>query len=93
MNGWIHFSVDPNGYNDTNKYCLVEKKMFNKTTISIFYFILFFNVCLPQEVHRLQKEADEANKRSSVMERDNQRCELQLVDMAQQVGFDLFSST
>uniref|UniRef100_A0A671WMD6 Nucleoprotein TPR n=1 Tax=Sparus aurata TaxID=8175 RepID=A0A671WMD6_SPAAU len=38
-----------------------------------------------KEVHRLQKEADEANKRSSVMERDNQRCELQLVDMAQQV--------
>ncbi|KAM8745526.1 translocated promoter region b, nuclear basket protein isoform 2-T2 [Acanthopagrus schlegelii] len=38
-----------------------------------------------KEVHRLQKEADEANKRASVMERDNQRCELQLVDMAQQV--------
>lgn len=39
-----------------------------------------------QEVHRLQKEADEANKRSSVLERDNQRSELQLGDMAQQVG-------
>ncbi|XP_076580410.1 translocated promoter region b, nuclear basket protein [Chaetodon auriga] len=38
-----------------------------------------------KEVHRLQKEADEANKRSSVLERDNQRCELQLGDMAQQV--------
>uniref|UniRef100_A0A8C9ZWD0 Nucleoprotein TPR n=1 Tax=Sander lucioperca TaxID=283035 RepID=A0A8C9ZWD0_SANLU len=37
------------------------------------------------EVHRLQKDADEANKRSSVLERDNQRCELQLGDMAQQV--------
>ncbi|XP_034002846.1 translocated promoter region b, nuclear basket protein isoform X2 [Trematomus bernacchii] len=37
------------------------------------------------EVHRLQKEADEANKRSSVLERDNQRSELQLGDMAQQV--------
>ncbi len=48
---------------------------------------LFFHihVCLLQEVHRLQKEADEANKRSSVLERDNQRCELQLGDMAQQV--------
>uniref|UniRef100_A0A3Q1FGC6 Nucleoprotein TPR n=1 Tax=Acanthochromis polyacanthus TaxID=80966 RepID=A0A3Q1FGC6_9TELE len=38
-----------------------------------------------KEVHRLQNEADEANKRSSVLERDNQRCELQLADMAQQV--------
>uniref|UniRef100_A0AAQ4P610 Nucleoprotein TPR n=1 Tax=Gasterosteus aculeatus aculeatus TaxID=481459 RepID=A0AAQ4P610_GASAC len=38
-----------------------------------------------KEVHRLQKEADEANKRSSVLERGNQRCELQLGDMAQQV--------
>ncbi|XP_051581046.1 nucleoprotein TPR-like isoform X2 [Myxocyprinus asiaticus] len=37
------------------------------------------------EVHRLQKEADEANKRSSVLERDNQRFEVQLADMAQQV--------
>uniref|UniRef100_A0A3B5B4R2 Nucleoprotein TPR n=1 Tax=Stegastes partitus TaxID=144197 RepID=A0A3B5B4R2_9TELE len=38
-----------------------------------------------KEVHRLQNEADEANKRSSVLERDSQRCELQLADMAQQV--------
>ncbi|XP_047443060.1 translocated promoter region b, nuclear basket protein [Mugil cephalus] len=38
-----------------------------------------------KEVHRLQSEADEANKRSSVLERDSQRCELQLGDMAQQV--------
>uniref|UniRef100_A0A669EK80 Nucleoprotein TPR n=1 Tax=Oreochromis niloticus TaxID=8128 RepID=A0A669EK80_ORENI len=38
-----------------------------------------------KEVHRLQNEADEANKRSSVLERDNQRFELQLADMAQQV--------
>ncbi|TRZ02408.1 hypothetical protein DNTS_034464 [Danionella cerebrum] len=37
------------------------------------------------EVHRLQKEADDANKRASVLERDNQRSEVQLVDMAQQV--------
>ncbi|XP_062251607.1 translocated promoter region b, nuclear basket protein [Platichthys flesus] len=38
-----------------------------------------------KEVHRLQREADEANKHSSVLERDNQRCERQLSDMAQQV--------
>ncbi|KAK0150428.1 Nucleoprotein TPR [Merluccius polli] len=38
-----------------------------------------------KEVHRLQKQADEANKRSSVLERDNQRFELQLADTAQQV--------
>ncbi|XP_072245246.1 translocated promoter region b, nuclear basket protein isoform X3 [Leuresthes tenuis] len=37
------------------------------------------------EVHRLQNEADESNKRSSVLERDNQRFELQLADTAQQV--------
>ena len=41
---------------------------------------------LLQEVHRLQNEADESNKRSSVLERDNQRFELQLADTAQQVG-------
>ncbi|XP_026179071.1 translocated promoter region b, nuclear basket protein isoform X2 [Mastacembelus armatus] len=38
-----------------------------------------------KEVERLQKETDEANKRSSLLERDNQRSELQLADMAQQV--------
>ncbi|XP_034557497.1 translocated promoter region b, nuclear basket protein isoform X3 [Notolabrus celidotus] len=38
-----------------------------------------------KEVHRLQKDADEANKRSSVLERDNQRCALQIADMAQQI--------
>ncbi|XP_060773336.1 translocated promoter region b, nuclear basket protein isoform X2 [Neoarius graeffei] len=38
-----------------------------------------------QEVQRLQKEADEANKHSSLLERDNQRFEVQLSDMAHQV--------
>ncbi|RVE73521.1 hypothetical protein OJAV_G00032140 [Oryzias javanicus] len=38
-----------------------------------------------KEVHRFQNEADEANKRSSFLERDNQRFELQVADMAQQV--------
>ncbi|MED6275380.1 hypothetical protein CHARACLAT_025992, partial [Characodon lateralis] len=38
-----------------------------------------------KEVHRLQNEADEANKQSTVLERDNQRYELQVADMAQQV--------
>ncbi|RXN06352.1 nucleo TPR-like isoform X1 [Labeo rohita] len=37
------------------------------------------------EVHRLQKEADDSNKRASVLERDNQRFEVQLADMSQQV--------
>ncbi|XP_043074929.1 LOW QUALITY PROTEIN: translocated promoter region b, nuclear basket protein [Puntigrus tetrazona] len=37
------------------------------------------------EVHRLQKEADESNKHASVLERDNQRFEVQLADMSQQV--------
>lgn len=39
-----------------------------------------------QEVHRLQNEADEANKRASLLERDNQRSDLQMSDLAQQVG-------
>ncbi|XP_041967516.1 translocated promoter region b, nuclear basket protein isoform X1 [Alosa sapidissima] len=38
-----------------------------------------------KEVHRLQKEADEANKRSSVLDRENKRCEQQLSDLSQQV--------
>ncbi|KAL2089461.1 hypothetical protein ACEWY4_014149 [Coilia grayii] len=38
-----------------------------------------------KEVHRLQKEADEANKRSCVLERDNKRCDQQLSDLSQQV--------
>lgn len=41
-----------------------------------------------QEVHRLQKEADESNKHASVLERDNQRFEVQLADMSQQVRPD-----
>lgn len=40
----------------------------------------------------MQKEADESNKRSSVLERENQRCDLQLGDMAQQVGSQSFVS-
>lgn len=38
-----------------------------------------------QEMHRLQKERDEASKHSSVLERDNRRLELQLADLSQQV--------
>ncbi|XP_012694986.2 translocated promoter region b, nuclear basket protein isoform X3 [Clupea harengus] len=38
-----------------------------------------------KEVHRLQKEADEANKRASVLDRDNKRCDQQLSDLSQQV--------
>lgn len=56
--------------------------MCDNNLIIVFVFLFFFL----KEVHRLQKEADEANKRSSVLERESQRCELQLGDMAQQVG-------
>ncbi|XP_061093863.1 translocated promoter region b, nuclear basket protein isoform X2 [Conger conger] len=38
-----------------------------------------------KEIGRLQKEADEANQRASVLDRDNQRFELQLGDLSQQV--------
>ena len=44
-----------------------------------------------QEVQRLQKVTDEANKHSSVLERDNRRSEVQLADMAQQVGHPVLS--
>ncbi|KAL1280197.1 hypothetical protein QQF64_014797, partial [Cirrhinus molitorella] len=38
-----------------------------------------------KEVHRLQKETDEANKRALGLERDKQRSEKQLADMSEQV--------
>ncbi|XP_068174893.1 translocated promoter region b, nuclear basket protein isoform X2 [Antennarius striatus] len=38
-----------------------------------------------KEVHRLQNEADEANKRSSFLEGNKQRCEQEVVDLARQV--------
>ncbi|XP_050989675.1 nucleoprotein TPR [Labeo rohita] len=38
-----------------------------------------------KEVHRLQKETDEANKRALGLERDKQRSERQLSDMSEQV--------
>ncbi|XP_072547531.1 nucleoprotein TPR [Salminus brasiliensis] len=38
-----------------------------------------------KEIHKLQKETDEANKRASVLDRDNQRAEKQIADMSQQV--------
>uniref|UniRef100_A0AAR2KFF0 Nucleoprotein TPR n=1 Tax=Pygocentrus nattereri TaxID=42514 RepID=A0AAR2KFF0_PYGNA len=40
-------------------------------------------VCM--NIHKLQKETDEANKRAAVLERDNQRAEKQMADMSQQV--------
>ncbi|XP_067218458.1 nucleoprotein TPR isoform X2 [Chanodichthys erythropterus] len=39
-----------------------------------------------KEVHRLQKETDEANKRALGLERDNQRSKRQLADMSEQVS-------
>ncbi|KAG5850582.1 hypothetical protein ANANG_G00083990 [Anguilla anguilla] len=38
-----------------------------------------------KEIGRLQKESDEANQRAAVLDRDNQRFELQLGDLSQQV--------
>ncbi|XP_053710711.1 translocated promoter region b, nuclear basket protein isoform X2 [Synchiropus splendidus] len=38
-----------------------------------------------KDVYRLQNETDEANKRSSVLERENQRCEIQIKDMTKQL--------
>ncbi|XP_051554060.1 nucleoprotein TPR-like isoform X2 [Myxocyprinus asiaticus] len=38
-----------------------------------------------KEVHRLQKETNEANKRALALERDKQRSERQLADMSEQV--------
>lgn len=47
----------------------------------IFVFSLVY-----QEVHRLQKVTDEANKRALGLERDNQRSKRQLADMSEQVS-------
>ncbi|KAL4635951.1 nucleoprotein TPR-like [Arapaima gigas] len=38
-----------------------------------------------KEIHSLRKETDEANKRSCILETDNQRYELQITDMSQQI--------
>lgn len=48
--------------------------------------ILTFHLCLHlKEIQRLQEETDKANKHSSVLERDNQRMEVQIKDLSQQV--------
>ncbi|KAH0504776.1 Nucleoprotein TPR [Microtus ochrogaster] len=38
-----------------------------------------------KEIQRLQEETDKANKHSSVLERDNQRMEVQIKDLSQQI--------
>ncbi|XP_049632341.1 nucleoprotein TPR isoform X3 [Suncus etruscus] len=38
-----------------------------------------------KEIQRLQEDTDKANKHSSVLERDNQRMEIQIKDLAQQI--------
>jgi len=48
--------------------------------------LLFVSSLEYQEVHRLQKVADEANKRALGLERDNQRSKRQLADMSEQVN-------
>lgn len=45
-----------------------------------------------QEVHRLQKDTDEANKRALVLERDNKKSERQLADMSEQVSHILLDT-
>lgn len=45
-------------------------------------FLMF--VCL-QEIQRLQEDADKANKHASLLERENQRLEIQVKDLSQQV--------
>lgn len=42
-------------------------------------------LCLFQEIQRLQEDTDKARKHSSVLERDNQRLEIQVKDLSQQV--------
>lgn len=38
-----------------------------------------------QEIQRLQEDADKANKHASLLERENQRLEIQVKDLSQQV--------
>lgn len=45
-------------------------------------FLMF--VCL-QEIQRLQEDTDKANKHASLLARENQRLEIQVKDLAQQV--------
>jgi len=47
-------------------------------------------VCL-QEIQRLQEDADKANKHASLLERENQRLEIQVKDLSQQVEQMLLS--
>lgn len=59
----------------------IEKNMIVSQKMLIFVFSL-----VNQEVHRLQKVTDEANKRALGLERDNQRSKRQLADMSEQVS-------
>lgn len=40
-----------------------------------------------QEIQRLQDDADKANKQASLLERENQRLDIQVKDLSQQVSF------
>lgn len=43
-------------------------------------------ICDLQEIQRLQEDADKANKRASLLEREHQRLESQVKDLSQQVS-------
>lgn len=62
-------------------------EQFDKESDPIFCMNRWVVFLFPKEVHRRQSDADEANKRSSFLERENKRCELQLGDLARQVGY------
>lgn len=54
---------------------------------------IFIWIYILKEIQRLQEDTDKANKHSSVLERDNQRMEIQVKDLSQQVrsfSFSLF---
>lgn len=52
--------------------------------LSLFAMCFLMFVCL-QEIQRLQEDADKANKHASLLERENQRLEIQVKDLSQQV--------
>lgn len=53
---------------------------------------IFIRIYVLKEIQRLQEDTDKANKHSSVLERDNQRMEIQIKDLSQQVRIFCFFS-
>lgn len=72
--------------------CFLLSYIYTYTHTLYFYYYLYPGwhwvfpcVYILKEIQRLQEDTDKANKHSSVLERDNQRMEIQIKDLSQQV--------